>query len=170
MGDKTIDECYLEMFAEYDDVLTITDVAKMFHVGKPTVYDLVYSKQIKHIQIYRSIRIAKIWVIEYIQEFGLSFEQPNEEPAEKILQIGRGKDGVFVNKQRQAEALKLCQRPRTRHELQVLLGIRNKSNFRTRVINPLLEKGLLKRTNPEKPDHPQQKYITVNRRAKKKKL
>ena len=40
-----------EMFAEYDDIVSIEDVMKMLHIGRSNVYKLLREKEIKHIRI-----------------------------------------------------------------------------------------------------------------------
>lgn len=57
--------------------------------------------------------------------------------------------------------LKYCLKPRSKVDMLKRLGLSNQTvNFR-RHIQPLLEQGLIARTIPEEPNHPNQKYITT---------
>jgi ATP-dependent DNA helicase RecG len=48
---------------------------------------------------------------------------------------------------------------RSRREIQDYIGIKDMNNFTKRLLNPLIEKGLLRRTFPDKPTSPNQKYV-----------
>ncbi len=48
-----------EMFAEYDDIVSIEDVMKMLHIGRSNVYKLLREKEIKHIRIWSKIYYSK---------------------------------------------------------------------------------------------------------------
>ena len=58
---------YAEMFTEYDDILTIDDLAKMLKIGKNKAYGLLYHGEIKSIRIGKIYRIPKESVIEYLK-------------------------------------------------------------------------------------------------------
>lgn len=58
---------YSEMFTEYDDILTIDDLAKMLKIGKNKAYGLLYNGEIKSIRIGKIYRIPKGNVIEYLK-------------------------------------------------------------------------------------------------------
>ncbi|MFH1282635.1 MAG: RNA-binding domain-containing protein [bacterium] len=53
-----------------------------------------------------------------------------------------------------------CNKPRTREEIQNFIEIQNRDYFRKRILNPLIEKGLLSPTIPNKPNSPKQKYYS----------
>jgi len=57
--------------------------------------------------------------------------------------------------------LEFCQVPRTREEMQHLLGLKDREYFRSEILNPLLERGWLQVTLPDKLTSPLQKYYTV---------
>jgi len=64
----------------------------------------------------------------------------------------------------QAEEEKLlsfCVEPKTREEMQEFLGLKDREHFRSRILKPLLGKGLLKPTIPDKPTSPKQRYYYV---------
>ena len=58
---------YSEIFAEYDDILTIDDLAKMLKIGKNKAYRLLNRGEIKSIRIGKIYRIPKENVIEYLR-------------------------------------------------------------------------------------------------------
>ncbi len=57
-----------EMFAEYDDIVSIEDVMKMLHIGRSNVYKLLRKKEIKHIRIGVKYIIPKKSIVEYIEK------------------------------------------------------------------------------------------------------
>lgn len=58
------------------------------------------------------------------------------------------------------EFLEYCKLPRTRTEMQEFCGLVARRSFNERYLNPLLEKGLLKMTIPDKPRSKNQKYYS----------
>ena len=54
------------MFSNYDDVLTVTDVAELLYVGRNTVYELLNSGLLKGFRIGKSWRIPKTYLEDYI--------------------------------------------------------------------------------------------------------
>lgn len=57
-----------EMFAEYDDIVSIEDVMKMLRIGRSNVYKLLREKEIKHIRIGVKYIIPKKSIVEYIEK------------------------------------------------------------------------------------------------------
>ena len=57
--------------------------------------------------------------------------------------------------------LVFCSTPRTRKEMQEFCRIRSEKYFRENIIKPLLDKNMIKRTIPDKPNSSKQKYIDV---------
>ena len=64
----TIDECYLMMFSQYDDIVTAEEVATMLNLPKKRIYRMFRSGEIKSFKYERDVSTAKLWVIEYIQQ------------------------------------------------------------------------------------------------------
>jgi ATP-dependent DNA helicase RecG len=62
---------------------------------------------------------------------------------------------------RTGKILQFCLIPRYRSEVQAHVGIVNRDYFRKDILNPLIEKGLLQPTLPDKPNSPNQQYRTV---------
>ena len=56
--------------------------------------------------------------------------------------------------------LDFCDIPRTRDEIQQLIGISNREYFRKSILKPLLESGQLRMTIPDKPNSRNQKYLS----------
>ena len=56
--------------------------------------------------------------------------------------------------------LEYCSIPRSRNEIQLFVGMKHREHFRSEVLQPLLEKGLILMTVPDKPNSSRQRYIT----------
>jgi excisionase family DNA binding protein len=143
-GSKTIDQLYLEMFDQYEDILTVEDVSKMIRLDKKRVYRMVRSGELKSITIDRTIRISKIWVIEYVREYGFIRQEK-------------------MHRQRRAEVTAYCQTPKSRKQIQEFLDLADRKFFRDSVLHPLLEEGVLEPTIPDNPNHVKQRYIATRR-------
>lgn len=63
--------------------------------------------------------------------------------------------------EREAKLLEFCSIPRSREEMQAFLGLADREHFRSAILMPLLEQGLLAPTIPDKPNSPNQRYIRV---------
>jgi ATP-dependent DNA helicase RecG len=63
-----------------------------------------------------------------------------------------------------ASILAFCGIPRSREEIQAYLGLKDREHFRLGILQPLLKKGLLVPTIPDKPNSPKQKYLAVKKR------
>lgn len=59
------------------------------------------------------------------------------------------------------QVLAFCQQPKSRAEIQEHLGLKHRRHFRTTILNPLLDSGLLLRTLPDKPTSPKQQFYTA---------
>ena len=51
---------------DYNDVLTIPELAKILRVGRNTAYNLVNSGEIKSVRVRNQIRIPKSSILEYL--------------------------------------------------------------------------------------------------------
>ena len=58
--------------------------------------------------------------------------------------------------------LEFCNTPRSRAEMQEYCGISSRKSFSANILRPLLEKGQLAMTIPDKPNSRNQKYISMN--------
>ena len=52
-----------------------------------------------------------------------------------------------------------CRFPRTMGEIQLYVGMEDREHFSSEVLQPLLEKGLILMTTPDKPTSPKQRYF-----------
>lgn len=143
----TIDECYLMMFANYDDILTVDDVASMMRLPNKRVYRMIRAGEIKSMKYERAIRLPKLWVIEYIQQYG--FQRLTS----------------FTD-QRRAAVTVYCQEPRSRKQIQEFLDLSDKQFFMDTVLHPLLQEGVIAMTIPEYPGHIKQRYVTTKKLSK----
>ena len=55
--------------------------------------------------------------------------------------------------------LSFCREPKSTHEIMEHIGLKHREYFRSQILKPLIEKGLLSLTIPDKPNSPKQKYI-----------
>ena len=56
------------MFDSFPDVLTIEDIQAALSIGRTTAYRLISSGAIKHWKIGKSIKIPKVFLIDYITD------------------------------------------------------------------------------------------------------
>ena len=63
--------------------------------------------------------------------------------------------------QREKEIVRFCMTPKTREEIQEFIGIKNRDYFRKEILKPLIERGFLLQTIPDKPNSPKQKYYSA---------
>lgn len=56
------------MFSNYDDVLTVSDVAEILYVGRNTVYELLNSGELKGFRIGKTWRVTKESLVSFISE------------------------------------------------------------------------------------------------------
>ena len=54
------------MFEEYPDIVTPTDLQKMLHIGRNSVYEILKNNSIKTIRLGKKYIIPKINVIKYL--------------------------------------------------------------------------------------------------------
>ena len=69
---------------------------------------------------------------------------------------------------REKEILSFCKTTKSREEIQNHIKVKNRDYFRKEILNPLIQKDLLKMTIPEKPNSPKQKYYSGKMKNKSK--
>lgn len=69
MADKSIINRNNEMFADYDDIVSINDIMKMLHIGRSNVYKLLREKEIKCVRVGVKYIIPKKSVIEFLSKY-----------------------------------------------------------------------------------------------------
>ncbi len=144
MASYTIDECYLKMFAEYEDVVTPREVSEMMNLPYRRVIRMIRSGELKSIKWERDYRIAKLWVIEYIRDYGFKRQESLAE-------------------QRKNKVIVYCQEPRSRKQIQEFLDLSDRKFFRDTVLNPLLEEGIIVMTIPDRPNDVRQRYVAKDK-------
>lgn len=101
------------------------------------------------------------------EEFGSAlrvtfYPHPEIEQIQKAgTKLGLSWDQVgtkFKLEQEEIQLLTYCQEPKTIKELMDFMGWKNRTKFRGKYINPLINNGLLEMTMPEKPRSSKQKY------------
>ena len=60
---------YKTLFREYPDVVSIKDVASMLNIGIKKAYSLVNDGTLKSIPCGKTIKVAKITVINYVLQY-----------------------------------------------------------------------------------------------------
>ncbi len=58
----------INMFSEFDDIVSINDIMKMLHIGRSNVYKLLRNNEIKHIRVGVKYIIPKKNVIDFIMD------------------------------------------------------------------------------------------------------
>lgn len=56
------------MLEQYQDVLSVDDIATILHISKGMVYNLIHSNQIKGFLVGRKYRILKTELIRFLNE------------------------------------------------------------------------------------------------------
>ncbi len=65
MTKAEIKELYKVMFADYPDIVNITQLQKMLCIGEHAAYNLIKDGKIPTLKIGNAFRIAKVSVIDY---------------------------------------------------------------------------------------------------------
>lgn len=58
--------------------------------------------------------------------------------------------------------MKFCEEPKTRQEMQEFMGLKDKKNFVKNYIQPMIKLGLIRMTNPDKPNSQNQQYVATH--------
>ena len=140
----TIDECYLMMFSEYEDVVTAAEAAAMLRLPPKRVYRMFRAGELKSLKVGGDIRTCKLWIIEYIQKYGFIRQEK-------------------FHHERQAAVTVFCQTPKSRKQIQEFLDLADRRFFKDSVLDPLLEDGTLVMTNPDNPSDVHQKYVATRK-------
>lgn len=60
---------YLKIFEGIEDIVSVSQLCKMLHIGKNTAYDLLRNGEIKSVKIGKVYKIPKKCVIEYLENY-----------------------------------------------------------------------------------------------------
>ena len=86
-------------------------------------------------------------------------------PAEQVThQVTHQVDDEAEIRDRIAKVLKFCEAPRPLKEIMEFLGLKDRVNFKKRILYPSLKNEYLKRTIPSKPTSRFQKYIAAKKK------
>jgi predicted HTH transcriptional regulator len=66
----------------------------------------------------------------------------------------------------QVKILRFCKKPKKRSQIQKHLKLKHREYFRTGILGPLLEKGFIKMTLPDKPKSSKQEYVITDKGKK----
>jgi excisionase family DNA binding protein len=55
------------MFNEYPDILNVDDVQQALGIGRTMVYRLLKKGEIRHLRIGASLKIPKLYLIDFVQ-------------------------------------------------------------------------------------------------------
>lgn len=68
-------------------------------------------------------------------------------------------DNIKLSAEMLQDLLTFCVLPKTKNEMKQFCNMKADSYFREKVLLPMLEEGLIKRTIPDKPSSPKQRYV-----------
>jgi predicted HTH transcriptional regulator len=88
--------------------------------------------------------------------------QATEQATEQVT------EQVTEQAERVEKILNYCKEPKTTSEIMTHLELTHREHFRSVILNPLIEKGLLFLTIPDKPNSPKQKYYSNDKKEKAK--
>lgn len=74
-----------EMFKLYPDILTIEELQEALGIGRSTAYHLINSDAIKHWRIGKSIKVPKLYLLDYIADSCYSNSVENRRQKEVIV-------------------------------------------------------------------------------------
>ena len=66
MKKSELKELYEMMFPDYPDVVNVPQLQQMLGIGRHTAYELIRSGEIKGLKMGTSLRIPKVYVIDYV--------------------------------------------------------------------------------------------------------
>jgi ATP-dependent DNA helicase RecG len=122
------------------------------------------SKQCKEIADYLVIQVLLKWiglsnlaVVDHLWEKFVGAQKVESEPIESDLPTEAILIGEVSDYQR--NTIKYCTVPKSMTELQEKFGFSNKTYFKRKTLDPLIDAGLVEMTNPGKPNASNQKYV-----------
>ena len=62
-----------KIFTSYQDIVTVADIMNMLNLGKSSVYDLLRTKQIRHVRVGKKYLVPKQAVIDFVN--GLCYNE-----------------------------------------------------------------------------------------------
>jgi len=101
-------------------------------------------------------------LVKYTKLYSNSTPQLIEEDIFKIIipLTPQAAPQVTPQDNREKAILNFCKEPKSREEIQTFLNLSDREYFRLEILKPLLKKGLVIQTIPDKPNSPKQKYYS----------
>jgi predicted HTH transcriptional regulator len=65
------------------------------------------------------------------------------------------------------QVLAFCKEPKSRDEIMKHLGLKHREHFRSDILLPMIESGILSLTIPDKPKSPKQKYVAKRKEGER---
>jgi ATP-dependent DNA helicase RecG len=122
------------------------------------------SKKCKEIADYLVIQVLLEWanpsnlvVADHLQTKWVANKAKDSEPSPRI--VSDETKPIDEISEAQREVIKFCTVPKSMTEIQEKFGFGNRTYFKRKTLDPLLEVDLLKMTNPDKPKASNQKYV-----------
>lgn len=125
---------YAKIYAGYEPVLTDGDVFKLD--WKINLFDKTSSDQ--------------VIVATHEKTKDLHSDQPSDQVGDQVS------DQVNI-------ILDFCIKPKSLQDIMAEMHIVSRMYFMNKILKPLIDKGLVARIYPDKPNHPNQKYVTIKR-------
>lgn len=140
-----------------DDVLYTKDVARIMDCSTYTIQRHVKAGLLQYSKYKRGHYVfAKQWVLDYA-EIIISREQV---PGNRVNSRGL-RHSAHVDEQKH-RVLEYCRQPRTISEITAVAGYSDKAYTMRVITRPLLASGELMLTIPDRPHHPDQRYISCS--------
>ena len=146
--DFSLYNSFEELLEEFDDDLSIHDIALILCQHFETIRKKLLRGELKYEKEGYVYRIKKTWFLEYLSKKNIQYDKRDQ--STQTFRITRFK-----------QVLTFCQNPRTIRELLSVTGLTTRKRLREAVIQPLMKEGYLALTIPDKPHHIEQRYITV---------
>lgn len=90
-----------------------------------------------------------------------------EKNSEQVNKSNQATNQVSYQAEIEKLILKYCKTERSLSEIAQKAGFSSRVYFKTKYINPIIKRGLLRMTMANKPNHPNQKYITIKKKKAK---
>lgn len=124
-------------------VRNITNYSKVYSGDEPIFEDgEIFKAKVPLVKVLNEMKVNEVNKMT-VKEFNEALVYSNKAPVEAL-------DRIII----------YCEEPKTAIQIMNYLGYKNIKRFRRDYIKPLVEKGILKMTIPDKPTSRNQKYIS----------
>lgn len=90
---------------------------------------------------------------------------PQDAPQDTPQDAPQDTNKVIRKSQNRKRLLDFCESPRTLTEMMKFLGLRDRKNFISGYVAPMMKEGFLAQTEPDKPTSGNQRYVTIGKQA-----